>query len=140
MAASLFMLDLVRTFYWFDEQLRSRLEERGWGKVTRSQSLVLANLANGETRAARIAENLGISRQAMSQLLTEMEERKLVALHPDPTDRRARIVAFAPEAQGIRADAQAILRDLEGSVRDVVGEQNLVKVTGTLRAFLATLN
>ena len=50
-----------------------------------------------------MAENLGISRQAMSQFLAEMAENKLVELVPDPADRRARIVQFAPESHAIRA-------------------------------------
>ena len=48
MTSQLLMLDLVRTLYWFDEQLQVRLEALGWGRRGRSQSLILANIANGE--------------------------------------------------------------------------------------------
>lgn len=140
MTRSLLMLDLVRTVYWFDEQLQARLDARGWGKLSRTQSLVLVNVANGETRAARMAENLGISRQAMSQFLAEMVENKLVELVPDPADRRARIVRFAPEAKAIRDDAQKILRDLEAELEEAVGATALQGMRDGLRAFLGDLD
>ncbi len=130
------MLDLVRTLYWFDEQLQSRLETLGWGRVGRSQSLILANVANGETRAARMAENLGVSRQAMSQFLNEMVEQNLLELAPDPQDKRARIVRFSPHAHGIREDAQKVLRELEGELEQAVGVENLAALRQGLRAFL----
>lgn len=136
MTQPLLMLDLVRTLYWFDEQLQSRLETLGWGRVGRSQSLILANVANGETRAARMAENLGVSRQAMSQFLNEMVEQNLLELVPDPQDKRARIVRFSPYAHGIREDAQKVLRELEGELEQAVGVENLAALRQGLQAFL----
>src|SRR5690606_20829304 len=132
----LLMLDLVRTLYWFDEQLQARLDARGWGRLGRSQSLILANVANGETRAARMAENLGVSRQAMRQSLTEMVDRKPLELAPDPEDKRARIVRLAPESQAIRGDAQQVLRELESELEKAVGRENLEALRLGLRNFL----
>lgn len=137
MENSLLMLDLMRTFLWFDEQLRARLQLRGWGAVSRSQSLVLTHIANGTSRASRIAEYLGVSRQAMSQLLAEMVERGLIEILPDPRDRRAQLVQFAPAAAGIREDAQQILRELEAEMENVVGKAQLSAVRSALAGFPA---
>ncbi|MEX6724271.1 MarR family winged helix-turn-helix transcriptional regulator [Parapedomonas caeni] len=133
MKNSLLMLDLVRAFYWFDEQLRSRLAEQGFTAVTRSQSLVLANVANGETRASRIAANLGVSRQAMSQLLAEMVNNGLVDTAPDPADRRAQVVFFGPAGEEIRIAAQKILRDLEGEMERALGKTQMLALRTALR-------
>lgn len=134
MDSSLLMLDLMRAFYWLDEQLRARLAERGWHGITRSQSLVLANVGNGVTRASRIATNLGVSRQAMSQLLGEMEANGLVEITPDPGDRRAQLVAFASTAAGIREDAQQILRALEAEMEQAIGKSRMTSLRAALRA------
>lgn len=130
---NLVMLDLMRAFLWFDEQLRARLKARGWGVVSRSQSLVLTHIANGASRASRIAEYMGVSRQAMSQLLNEMAEAGLIEFAPDPKDRRARLVRFAPGAAKIREDAQQTLRELEVEMQDNLGKAQ----TASLRAALA---
>lgn len=132
MASSLLMLDLMRAFYWFDEQLRARLAERGWS-ITRSQSLTMANVASGVTRAAHIAANLGVSRQAMSQLLAELAEIGLVELRPDPHDRRARLVVLSEVGIEIREAAQQILRDLEGELAAAVGTSAMATLRIALR-------
>lgn len=137
MENSLLMMDLMRAYYWFDESLRARLLKRGWGPVARSQSLVLANIANGVTRASRIAENLGVSRQAMSQLLAEMVEKELIVIAPDPQDRRAQLVEFAPAGAAIREDAQQILRDLETEMEATVGQSAMQVMRGALAGFPA---
>lgn len=135
MESSLLILDLMRAFYWFDEQLRARLAERGWTGITRSQSLVLANVANGVTRPSRIAEHLGVTRQAMSQLLGEMAARGLVDLVPDPDDARAQRVASAAAGVTIREAARTILRDLEQELEQRVGPRAMAG----LRVALADL-
>ena len=135
MANSLLMLDLMRTYLWFDEQLRSRLAERGWGAVSRSQSLVLTHIANGVSRASRIAENLGVTRQAMSQLLSDMESRGLIELQPDPFDRRAQLVQFAPGGTAIREDAQQTLRELERDMEEALGSERMRDLREALERF-----
>lgn len=136
MTPSLLMLDLVRTVYWFDEQLQARLAERGWRRLNRTQSLVLVNLANGESRSSRIAEHLGVSRQAISQLLLEMAQADLIELVPDPADRRARVVRFSPRAHAFRDDAQLILRALEDELQTMAGAGVVDAMRTGLSAFL----
>ncbi len=136
MTSQLLMLDLVRTLYWFDEQLQVRLEALGWGRRGRSQSLILANLANGETRASRMADNLGVSRQAMSQFLTELEKDKLIEVVPDPDDRRARIVRFTPESEAIREDAKKVLRDMERELETAMGVKDFESLKAGLQNFI----
>lgn len=135
MANSLLMLDLMRTYLWFDEQLRSRLAERGWGAISRSQSLVLTHIANGVSRASRIAENLGVTRQAMSQLLSDMEARGLIELQPDPFDRRAQLVQFAAAGTAIREDAQQALRELERDMEAALGSDRMRDLREALERF-----
>ena len=132
---NLVMLDLMRAFMWFDEQLRARLLERGWGPVSRSQSLVLTHVANGASRASRIAENMGVSRQAMSQLLSEMAEAGLIEMVPDPLDRRAQLVRCAAAGARIREDAQQTLRALEDEMEAILGRAPAAALRAALAKF-----
>ncbi|MFN5758663.1 MAG: MarR family winged helix-turn-helix transcriptional regulator [Sphingomonadaceae bacterium] len=128
MENSLLLLDMMRTFLQMDEKLRERLQQRGWPSITRSQSMVLANVANGVTRASRLAENLGVTRQAMSQLLADMVKKGLIELIPDPDHGRAQLVQFAPQADGIREDARRVLRDLEAELEISIGAQQMASL------------
>jgi DNA-binding MarR family transcriptional regulator len=124
-ARELLMINLLSAVYWFDEALQSGLAARGWSQATRVQSLVLANLAAGVRRATHLARNLGVSRQAMSQMLAEMEERGLITVSADPDDRRARIVSFSSQSAGIRDDAMMILKVVEATLGTRIGERRL---------------
>ena len=115
------MMDLMRAFYWFDEGLQSALKARGWQSMSRSQSITLANIALGIRRPADIARNLGISRQAVSNMLQDMVREGLITIEPDPSDRRASVVNFSESSSRLRADALEILGQLEATVAKRIG-------------------
>ncbi len=114
-------MDLLSAVYWFDEALQEQLSGRGWAPLTRAQSLVLMNIAMGIQRATEIAKNIGVSRQAMSQMLAEMQSRELVAIEADPTDRRAQRIVFSLTSAAIRDDAVQILTALEAELSKRIG-------------------
>ena len=128
------MMNLVSAVYWFDEALQVGLESHGYPGLSRTQSLLLANIAAGEHRAIRIARNLGVSRQAISQILAELEERNIVQVTSDPDDRRARIVDFHPSAKTLRKVASAILTDLEDLLSERIGQKRVRDLRAALAA------
>src|SRR5208283_1781483 len=118
-------MDLLKSLYWFDNALQSGLKKSGFEAVTRAQSLILLNVMVGERRAARLATNLGVSRQAMSQMLAEMEKRGLITFTADHDDKRAQIVLFSPESRDIRNSALRILARLERELETRIGAKNV---------------
>lgn len=135
MAFPILMLDLMRTYDWFEEELQTRLDALGWGRLGRSQSLILAHISNGETRASRIADNMGVTRQALSQFLAELTEKKLIVVEGDPDDKRARIIRYSPEAEAILKDARKVLSDIEREMSLAVGEEAFQTLRSALRSF-----
>ena len=107
------MMNLLSALYWFDEALQAALKEAGIPNVSRAQSMLIANISAGEHRATRIARNLGVTRQAISLMLSELETRGSVELFPDPDDGRARLVRFAEEENDTRRAAAKALHYLE---------------------------
>lgn len=130
----LLMMNLMGALYWFDEALQSHIKAEGWPEISRAQSLLLSNIAAGEHRAARLARNLGVSRQAISQMLADMESRGLIMVSPDPDDRRARIVNFHPDADGLRETARRALAELEEELGRRIGGKSLASLRDILRA------
>jgi DNA-binding MarR family transcriptional regulator len=119
------MINLLSALYWFDEALQMALEQRGFVRQSRAHSLVMMNIALGETRPTRIARNLGVTRQAASQLLAQMERLGVIEVVPDPSDRRARIVGFSAASADIRDAALEILADLEIVLGERIGADEL---------------
>ena len=127
-------MDLLKSLYWFDNALQSGLKKSGFEAVTRAQSLILLNIMVGERRAARLAGNLGVSRQAMSQMLAEMEKRGLINFKADEEDKRAQIVLFSPESRDIRNAAMRILARLERELENRIGAKNVAALRKALRS------
>ncbi|QKR99755.1 MarR family transcriptional regulator [Sphingomonas sp. CL5.1] len=103
------MMRLLTAVYWFDEGLQAALKEAGVPNVTRAQSLLIANISSGVNRASRIAKNLGVTPQAVGQMLNELQARGVVEIVPDPADARARIVRLVgPADRSFRAAARTL--------------------------------
>ncbi|WP_298674290.1 helix-turn-helix domain-containing protein [uncultured Sphingomonas sp.] len=103
------MMRLLTAVYWFDEGLQTALKEAGVPNVTRAQSLLIANISAGVNRASRIAKNLGITPQAVGQMLNELQARGVVEIVTDPADGRARIARLVgPADQSYRAAARTL--------------------------------
>lgn len=116
---------LLTAVYWVDESLQCSLEAEGFKKIPRSWSMVMINVANGTTRPIRIAENMGVSRQAIQKTLEEMSREGLVDVTPDPRDRRATVVSFSPRGRPIQEAAGRILGLIEDVLEQRVGAERL---------------
>lgn len=84
-----------------------------------AHAAVYAHVSLHGTRPTELADKLGISPQAVAQLVGELAEMGLVERVPDPTDGRARLVRFTRKG---RADILAGFRVFEGIEADLRAE------------------
>lgn len=115
-------LSMLQATYWFDDALQENLEASGIGRLTRAQSFVIANVAVGERHAIKIARNLGVTRQAISQILMELERQGYIATEPDPDNRRARLVRLSTSFEKHGAICARIFRGLEDELEARIGK------------------
>jgi DNA-binding MarR family transcriptional regulator len=119
------LLNLLSAVYWFDDAVQDNLEAQGYGRATRAISFILLNVALGESRAVSIAKNLGISRQAVSQMLLGLRDRGMLDIQQDPSDGRSQIIKFAPKFAKQAAACKDILGRLEAELGRRIGGENL---------------
>ena len=60
---------------------------------------VLRFIGEGETRAAHLAERLGVSAPVLSRHVAELADAGLVVRTPDPDDGRAQLLALSPRGK-----------------------------------------
>lgn len=125
--------DLLKACYWFEDALRMNQEAHGIPTVTRGQAFLLANIGNGEHRAARLAKTLGISRQAISKMLAELIDKGVLETIPDPEDARAQLVVFTEAHKPVQMATISILFQLERELEAKFGKKKL----DVLRSVLA---
>lgn len=88
------------------------------------------------TRLTTLAERLGITKQAVGQLVDEMEALGILERTPDPEDGRARRIAFTPRGRASILDGLARLAALEKELAEAVGERAMATLGATLRRIL----
>lgn len=112
---------LAYALYWVDESLQASLEAAGWERMSRTRSMLMVNISAGINRPADLARSIGVSRQAIHQLLQGLKQEGFIRLVADPRDRRAKIVEFDPAADQVRADASRIIAGIEKELAKRLG-------------------
>jgi DNA-binding MarR family transcriptional regulator len=118
------LLNMLRAVYWYCDALQDNLQAQGYRRTSRAMAFVLLNIAQGERRAINIARNLGISRQAVGQMLLELKNRNAIVMREDPDNRRSRIIDFTSEFAEEGAACAEILTKLDADVSACVGKRD----------------
>lgn len=118
------LLNLLRAVYWYADAMQINMALQGYPRMSRAASFLLLNVAQGEHRAINIARNLGISRQAVSQMLTELCNRGVLTMREDPNSRRSRIVEFSAAFAVQGAVCAEVMAKLETEISRRVGSED----------------
>jgi DNA-binding MarR family transcriptional regulator len=119
------MRGLLYAYYWMDEGMQNHMRAAGIPPLSRTQSMIMTNVADGITRPSELARNLGISRQAVHQLIADMEKRNLVEMLPDPSDARAKIIRFSHRGMSIGEVALRATQNMEATLKKRLGQKSL---------------
>lgn len=76
--------------------------------------VVLLALREQRTRTqAALAERIGADKTRLIPVLDELQDRCLIERHPDPADRRVRLLAITPEGRRLAAKTQSAIQQNE---------------------------
>jgi len=117
-----------------DERAVARLGTLRGQRLRRSHTQLLPHIDLEGTRMSDLAERLGVSKQAVTQLVDELESFGVVERVPDPEDARARRVCFTARGRAGFFEGLATLRELERELGRAIGEQPLAELRSTLLA------
>lgn len=123
-----------------DERALERVAQRkGRPRLRRSHTSLLPHIDLEGTRITDLAERLGVTKQAASQLVDDLEAVGVLAREPDPDDARARRVVFTRLGREGLLEGLALLRDMESELARSIGDDSMAGLRRALVAILATL-
>jgi DNA-binding MarR family transcriptional regulator len=97
-------------------RMREQLAAAGFDDVRDSHGYVVQGLLAGDTTVTALAARLGVSAQAVSKSVTELERAGYVRRGTDPEDRRARPLRLTERGNAMvdasRRSRQTVARDL----------------------------
>jgi DNA-binding MarR family transcriptional regulator len=110
-----------------NQYLLRRLRDDGYAGVRTSHGYVIQNLIDESPTVGELADRLGVTQQAASKTVVEMEGLGLVTRVPDPADSRVRRVTLTPRGQALLAAGRAARAELEHAVGGAVGDLGVVR-------------
>jgi DNA-binding MarR family transcriptional regulator len=84
------------------------------------------------SRTSEIARAQDVSKNAVGQLVTELENLGYVERVPDPRDGRAKIVRYTDQGVAMMTDALAIGERLNAEIAEMIGAKRLAELRSTL--------
>lgn len=115
---------------------RDRLYEQvtavGFADVTRAQFELIRWPTMDGLRPSELASTVGLSKQAVNDLLGELERNGYVERHPDPGDRRARVLRLTGQGEKLQRTAHETSRTLEAAWASSVGAKRFKALRSTL--------
>lgn len=91
------------------------------------------------TRLTELAARVGTSKQAVGELVSELEAMGLVSRAVDPVDARARLVRFTARGRRALLHGLSVLAEIEDELADELGRKTLDRLRVDLGALIEVL-
>jgi DNA-binding MarR family transcriptional regulator len=103
-------------------------------------ALLLIPLLGGGRHAASLAAGLGVTRQAVAQVVATLERDGYVCRVPDPGDGRAKLICLTPSGRAALRTMRASALATEEDYRRQLGAERLAEFRATLLLLLSARN
>jgi DNA-binding MarR family transcriptional regulator len=129
------LIGALLRFCW--QAARTRIQRdliaAGFGDISPAHLAVFQYPSPRGMRVTALAERAGMSRQAITYLIRELEAKGYLQRHPDPSDRRATLVQLTQRGEAaIRAIRDSVTR-LEHDWEHELGSARFAEFRATLR-------
>jgi DNA-binding MarR family transcriptional regulator len=113
-------------------ELDRRLADAGFDDLRPAHGAVFQTINAGGSRVTDMAEEAQISKQAMGELVTELERRGYLERRPDPSDGRAKLVHVTQRGWDSIDVARSAFADMEAAWAAELGEDRVRELRWTL--------
>jgi DNA-binding MarR family transcriptional regulator len=97
----------------------------GFTEIGGSHNAVFATLGPEGSRAADMAQRVGITRQSMGEVVRDMVRLGILEMVEDPTDRRAKLVRYSEYGKKVAQEGFNHIMEVEDILRDEFGAADL---------------
>jgi DNA-binding MarR family transcriptional regulator len=119
------------------ERLRADFAKQGMAGLRPLHALLLVPLLGGSRHASDLAETLGVSRQAVAQVVTRLERDGYLQRIGDPGDARAKLICLTPRGRAALRTMRATAVAVEDDWRKRLGAGQLASFRDTLITLLS---
>ena len=119
----------------FNEQALAKVrEETGEDTLRTSHTALFPHIDFEGTRQTVLAAKLGISKQAVGQLVAELEGIGMLERIPDPSDGRAKLIRFSNRGRFGLMQGMKVLAAVEAELEEELGSETMAALHDGLTA------
>ncbi len=130
---------LLRTYRAFSSRALDKLEIRGYADISLAHTMMMMNIDVQGIQLTKLSEKIGVSRQAVTNLVQSLEQKKFLTRSPDPSDKRAAIVSVTKIGWKLIKDIVEVKSEIEDEYRSIIGDQQMDQLRNSLTKLLETV-
>ncbi|MBJ22096.1 MAG: MarR family transcriptional regulator [bacterium] len=128
---------LIRTARLFNERAVARGETLRGLHLRPAHTALFPHLSLEGIRMTTLAERMGITKQAIGQIVAELERADVLCRVPDPSDGRAKLVRFTTEGYSALLAGFDTLQEIEEELAAELGEALMQRLNRDLGKLLS---
>jgi DNA-binding MarR family transcriptional regulator len=129
---------LREAFRALNDLVLDRLAAAGHEQVRPAQAAVFQYLDDDGTTVSTLAGRAQMTKQAMAELVRQLEDHRYVVRVPDPTDGRAKLVTPTDRGRDVFRIVTELVPEIETSVAEAVGAERVRELHRDLDAIRRT--
>lgn len=118
-------------------ELQSRLADEGYAEIRPGHGCVFRFVGANGTRLTELAEQAKMTKQAVGEVVVELEGMGYVERAPDPSDGRAKIIRLTGRGCKAQATARRIFAEIEARWAERVGAERIALLREVLAEIIA---
>lgn len=118
------------------DRLHSELNSRGYPEIRAAHGCVFRFVGADGMRLTELAELNSMTKQAVGEVVADLEEMGYVERSPDPSDRRAKLIRLTERGVEAQATARKVFAEIESEWSDRLGVKRVREMRETLAAVL----
>jgi DNA-binding MarR family transcriptional regulator len=119
------------------DELRRRMTAQGSGDLRFNDGVVLQHVLAAPLSITDLAERMGVTQQAASKAVADMERRGLLVREPSPGDARVKLLHLTDRADRAVQAARAQRAALDAELADEFGADRIDQTRALLAAIVA---
>ena len=120
----------------YSELALEKLKAHGHDGLTLFHTTLISNLDLEGTRITSLAQRAGVTKQAMGQVVMELQERGYIETLDDPGDKRATLVKFTQQGWQFLQDAYRVKLEIEAEYTHILGKEQMEQLWQLLQTLL----
>lgn len=137
-----FLLDHVGWRLWranrgWQAQFATEMRDAGHDWFTEARGSLLSHVSRGGCRQSSLIGRMGISKQAVNQLLDGLEAEGIIERGPDPVDNRGRFIRYTAKGLAALEQGDGIKFRIEQRYARLLGKEPFAALMRGLAAISA---